>query len=747
MTVANVGGSPSSGTVTVTETPPTGLTITALAGAGWTCTIPTCTRSDALAPATSYPDITVTASVGANVAPGTVTNTAVVSGGGDTNSANNTATDPTVITAPVSGSDLTIAKVHSPSSAAPGHTVTYTVTVGNVGASPSSGTVTVTETPQTGLTITDLSGAGWTCVLATLTCLRGDALAPATSYPGITVTASVDPVVAPGRLTNIVIVSGGGDTNTGNNTASDPTTITAPVSGSDLTIAKVHSPSTAVPGQTITYTVTVKNVGASASSGPVTVTETPPTGLTITALAGAGWTCTIPTCTRSDALAPAASYPDITVTASVGANVAPGTVTNTAVVSGGGDSNTANNTASDPTVITAPVSGSDLTIAKVHSPSTAVPGQTVTYTVTVKNVGASASSGTVTVTETPPTGLTITALSGAGWTCTVPTCTRSDALAPAASYPGITVTTSVGASVAGGTVTNIAVVSGGGDSNPGNNTASDPTTITAPGPVSGSDLTIRKFHSPSTAVPGQTITYTVTVANVGTSASSGTVTVTETPPAGLTITALSGTGWTCTVQHGTCTRSDVLAPATSYPEITVTTIVGATVAAGTVTNIADRHQAAATRTPRQQHGDHDVTTITTPGRGTRSRHQVATPTSPALAGIVHDWLDECAARDRACGVACTSFFARAKGNPHFLVDADQVGRVPGRRRSAWSRLEHFPAAAADQHAERAAVAVSHEIVRDDRQLERLKTQLMFARRQAHGHRIRVAFDGDREHLE
>ena len=287
-------------------------------------------------------------------------------------------------------------------------------------------------------------------------------------------TTSVGASVAPGTVTNTAVVSGGGDTNTANNTASDPTTITAPVSGSDLTIAKVHSPSSAVPGQTITYTVTVKNVGASASSGPVTVTETPPTGLTITALSGTGWTCTVPTCTRSDALAPAASYPEITVTTSVGASVAPGTVTNIAVVSGGGDSNPGNNTASDPTTITAPVSGSDLTIAKVHSPSTAVPGQTVTYTVTVRNVGTSPSSGTVTVTETPPTGLTITALAGAGWTCTVPTtCTRSDALAPAASYPVITVTTSVGASVAAGTVTNIAVVSGGGDSNPANNTASE----------------------------------------------------------------------------------------------------------------------------------------------------------------------------------------------------------------------------------------------------------------------------------
>ena len=68
-----------------------------------------------------------------------------------------------------------------------------------------------------------------------------------------------------------------------------------------------------------------------------------------------------------------------------------------------------------------PTGASDLSIAKTHIPSQAIPGETVTYTVTVSNVGSSPSSGAVTVTETPPAGLTVTALSGTGWTCTVPT--------------------------------------------------------------------------------------------------------------------------------------------------------------------------------------------------------------------------------------------------------------------------------------------------------------------------------------
>ena len=87
-----------SGTVAVTDALPPGLTATSIAGAGWTCTQPAgpCTRSDALGAAASYPPLTLTVNVAGN-APATVTNTATVSGGGETNSANDTASDPTTI--------------------------------------------------------------------------------------------------------------------------------------------------------------------------------------------------------------------------------------------------------------------------------------------------------------------------------------------------------------------------------------------------------------------------------------------------------------------------------------------------------------------------------------------------------------------------------------------------------------------------------------------------------------------------
>jgi uncharacterized repeat protein (TIGR01451 family) len=155
---------------------------------------------------------------------------------------------------------------------------------------------------------------------------------------------------APASVTNSATVSGGGDVDTGNNTANDPTTIlTLP----DLTITKTHVGNFS-PGQVgATYTITVSNAGGQATSGLVTVTDAVPAGLTATGIAGTGWTCTQPSgpCTRSDVLAGGASYPALTLTVDV-STTPPATVTNTATVSGGGEVNAANDTATDLTAIT-----------------------------------------------------------------------------------------------------------------------------------------------------------------------------------------------------------------------------------------------------------------------------------------------------------------------------------------------------------------------------------------------------------
>ena len=519
ITVTNSGTAATSGTVTVTDTLPAGLTATAISGTGWSCVLATrtCTRSTALAAGASYPAITLTVDV-ANNAPASVTNVANVSGGNQTNTTNDSASDPTTID---QLSDLTITKSHTGNFSQSQVGATYTITATNSGFAPTSGTVTVTDTLPAGLTATAIGGTGWSCVLATLTCTRSDALAAGASYPVITLTVDVANN-APASVTNTAGVSGGGQTNTANDTANDPTTITQLP---DLTITKTHSGNFTRGQVGATYSIVVTNSGFATTSGTVTVTDTLPAGLTATGISGTGWTCVLATltCTRSTTRAPGASFQTITLTVNVAAN-APPMVTNTATVSGGGQANTSNDTANDPTIITQP----DLTIAKSHTGNFTQGQVGATYSITVTNSGTSATSGVVTVTDTLPAGLTATAISGTGWTCTLATltCTRSNALAAGASYPVITLTVDV-ANNAPASVTNVANVSGGNQTNTVNDSASDPTTIN---PLAPPNVELVKSVNPSgTQVPGTDLTYTIVYTNSGAQAATNFVIVDPNP--------------------------------------------------------------------------------------------------------------------------------------------------------------------------------------------------------------------------
>jgi uncharacterized repeat protein (TIGR01451 family) len=561
---ANTG--PTMGVVTVSDAMPTGLTAAAAAGSGWTCAIGStvsCTRSDVLPAGASYPPITLTVNVAAN-APNSITNTVTVSGGGDGNPDNNWASDTvTVISLP----DLSISKSHSGDFMA-GQRGTFRIVVSNSAASgPTSGTVTVTDPMPTGLTATAAGGTGWTCTVgSTVSCTRSDVLASGASYPAITLTVNVA-TNAPAALTNTVTVSGGGDITPANNTAVDTVSIVSVQT--DLSIRKTHAGSF-IPGQTGFFVLLVSNAATTVpTSGTVTVADTLPNGLTAKAAAGAGWSCSLGstvTCTRSDVLAPGASYPPITLTVSVAGN-APTSVTNSATVSGGGDITPGNNTASDTVSIPA-AAAPDLSISKSHS-GTLKPGQRNVYVIVVSNAaGTGSTAGDVTVTDTLPTGLTATGATGQGWSCSVGptvTCTRSDVLAPGASYPPILLAVNV-SSDAPTVITNTATVAGGGDTTPDNNSDSDTSPVSV-----GPDLTIAKSHTGS-LTPGQPATYTIVVSSAASGgATSGTVRVQDTLPVGLSATAATGNGWVCTVSNTvSCTRADVLQPGGSYPPITLT---------------------------------------------------------------------------------------------------------------------------------------------------------------------------------
>lgn len=245
----------------------------------------------------------------------------------------------------------------------------------------------------------------------------------------------------------------------------------------DLAAGSAHTGSFAQGETGQTYSIKVSNVGCKPSDGTtVTVTDTLPTGLTATDISGTGWSCTLGTltCTRSDVLNPNTSYSPITLTVNVGNN-APASVTNTVVVAGGGNQNTKTNSASDLTTI---VPSPDLTVALSHSPDPFTVAQSGTYTIVVSNVGNVPTSGVVTMSDPLPSGLTATAISATGWTCSGTTsvsCSRSDALPVASSYPSIVLTVNVNGG--GSPVSNTATVSGGGEFDTANDAATDHATI------------------------------------------------------------------------------------------------------------------------------------------------------------------------------------------------------------------------------------------------------------------------------
>lgn len=140
----------------------------------------------------------------------------------------------------------------------------------------------------------------------------------------------------------------------------------------DLTISKTHAGASFAQGQIgMNYTVTVNNVGTASKPdlALVSVTDSAPSGLTIAAMAGSGWSCaSLPTCTRSDALAAATSYPPITVTVSVAANASSPQINSVSVTTAAAEINSGNNTATDSTTIVAGTPGT-LTVSKAGSGS------------------------------------------------------------------------------------------------------------------------------------------------------------------------------------------------------------------------------------------------------------------------------------------------------------------------------------------------------------------------------------------
>jgi uncharacterized repeat protein (TIGR01451 family) len=247
-----------------------------------------------------------------------------------------------IVATSVYGPALRIAKSHGGTFSQGQNGVAYAVTVSNTGAGPTTGTVTMAEWVPAGLTLVSMAGSGWTCPGGGPICYRGDLLSAGSSYPAVAVTMNVANN-APASLSNVVSASTVGSAMA---IASDSTSILPPPS---LTVSSSHTGDFFQGQASAKYSISVTNTGGP-TSGPVTVTETVPSGLVLVSLVGGtGWTCASggTYCTWSDPLDAGVSYPAITATVNVAHN-APASVTNQVTAAGGGS---ATATASDATTI------------------------------------------------------------------------------------------------------------------------------------------------------------------------------------------------------------------------------------------------------------------------------------------------------------------------------------------------------------------------------------------------------------
>ena len=489
--------------------------------------------------------------------------------------------------------DIVVNHSDSPDPGPAGGVFTYTLRLDNNGPNLAQG-VTLADTLPAGSTFVDVNTTKGSCaapVGGVVNCSIGDIAFTSSE----TVTIRVRLPVA-GVYTNRV-TSGAttADSNSSNNTNSVQNTTA--LAASNLAVTAVPSSANVAAGQGYSYTVGVANQGPDdvPAGGAVTVTFAVPTGSSITSTpTGPGWSCTPSggyplssgsiTCTRSGSLANGSASANLTIQAV--ANVA-GAVTasfsaaaSKADASAMPDSDMANNTA---TVTVTSVSGSDVSVAISASPTNVAQGSAVTYTITPRHEGGEApgSSGTgiITVTDTLPAGLNYVTASGTGWSCgaagQVVTCTRPGPYT-GGNFTNMPAITLVATATTVGTFSNTATVSiPETDSNPANNSASANVTSS-----NDADLRLTKTASLSPVVPNQGYTYSLVAQNLGplAIAAGQTITVTDTLPAGVSLTAMpTGSGWTCSPSSGfpvdgavvSCTRPGPLAVNASAPTITL----------------------------------------------------------------------------------------------------------------------------------------------------------------------------------
>ena len=492
--------------------------------------------------------------------------------------------------------DLVIEKTDNQTTATPGESVTYIVTVTNNGPIDVAG-ATVSDLFPSDLTNITYSSVSTGTVTGNTTDGTGDITDTVNMTSGSTITYTINATISPdatGTITNTASVTapdGVTDSNPENNSATDVDTLQP---ATNLSVTKTDNVTTVTPGQDLTYSIIVANNGPSDVAG-ATVVDNPPSSLQDVTYTS------VPTGTVSGNTASGTDAINDTVDLTAGSSIeysltgtvvssATGQIVNTAQVSAPNgiiETNTEDNSATD--VDTVDVSF-DLAISKTDNVTNVSPNDAIVYSIVVTNNGPSDVVG-ATVSDTFPSDLTNVSYSS------TTTGVVSGNTASGTGNINDTVDLQVGATItyivnatvlstASGTIENTATVTapaGSTDTNTSNNSATDTDAVDAV-----FDLSITKSDGVSTVVAGQATTYTITVANSGPTNVTG-ATVVDTFPTSLTNVSYSSTangGATGNTESASGNISDTVnLPAGSSIQYVVTaTVVDS--ATGTVSNTA-----------------------------------------------------------------------------------------------------------------------------------------------------------------
>lgn len=335
--------------------------------------------------------------------------------------------------------DLALNKTASTTTPGLGQVVTFTLTVAHsVTSSADAQDVVLTDVIPAGLTYVpgSLASSGYAPTLleasdASNLLVRWDALplgqTGVITYQTRVTTPNLDVPVANNAGLAWTSLSGSDsgerDGSGGVNDYVRTSSVTLTSTGPDLQISKSDGSVSVIPGGTITYTLNYSNTGNGAATG-VVVSETVPDHTTF--VGPAGWTCSPnnnagSACTYDLGTLNAGASGTLTYQVQVIDPVPAGVTQIHNVVyiiddgANGADPTPGNNTGSDDTPLGA---APDLTIEKSDRVDLVSAGETLVYTLTVRNVGNQDATGVV-IEETVPSGTTFApASSTSGWTCT-----------------------------------------------------------------------------------------------------------------------------------------------------------------------------------------------------------------------------------------------------------------------------------------------------------------------------------------